>query len=278
MNHFSFNHFCRSPWYGVEPDLPRAIEACARAGFDMFAPDCLSLAAWQAQGRTVEALARHMRDAGLAPGPLAACAMIDGSQQALDQLAGAARMAELLGTALLQVNVTGPDAATRTAAVETACERIAVMGDYRLALEFMPISGLATLAETLEIVARVGENRAGALVDIWHLSHDPGGWDALAGAPLSAIAYVEIDDALPPVGADLMTEMVERRTYAGEGVLEAGRFAELLAARGYAGPVSVEILSRELLAEPVEHFAAKALRTSRALFPPPDSGKWTNCA
>lgn len=266
MIRFSFNHFCRSPWYGVEPDLPRAIEACARAGFDMFAPDCLSLATWQAQGRTVETLARHMRDAAIAPGPLAACAMIDGSAQALDQLAGAARMAELLGTAVLQINVTGPDAPARTAAVEAACERIAAMGDYRLALEFMPLSGLATLAETLEIVARVGEDRAGALVDIWHLSHDPGGWDALVGAALSAIAYIEVDDALPSAGADLMTEMVERRTYPGEGVLEAGRFAGLLAARGYAGPVSVEILSRELLAEPVEDFAAKALRTSRALF------------
>lgn len=276
MIRFSFNHFCRSPWYGVEPDLTRAIEACARAGFDLFAPDCLSLATWQAQGRTLEALARHLRDAGIATGPLAACAMIDGSAQALDQLAGAARMAELLDTALLQVNVTGPDAPARTAAVEAACERIGAMGDYRLALEFMPISGLATLAETLDIVACVGADRAGALVDIWHLSHDPGGWDALASAPLSAIAYVEVDDALPPLGPDLMSEMMDRRTFPGEGVLETRRFADLLMARAYAGPVSVEVLNRARLAESIEDFAAQALDTARALFRPGAPNE--NCA
>jgi sugar phosphate isomerase/epimerase len=263
---FSFNHFCRSPWYGVEPDLPRAIEACARAGFDQFAPDCLSLAAWQAQGRSLQALAKHLRDAGLATGPLAACAMLDGNARALNQLENAAVMAEALGTSLLQVNVTGPSAATRATAVEAACDRLGSLGTYRLALEFMPISGLATLAETLEIIALVGEERAGALVDIWHLAHDPGGWDALAGAPLAAIAYVEVDDALPPVGSDLLHEMMDRRTYPGKGVLESRRFADLLAAKEYDGPVSIEILNRELLGLSIENFAAKALESSRALF------------
>lgn len=148
---FSFNHFCRSPWYGVEPDLPTAIEACASAGFDLFAPDCLSLAAWRAGGRTLEELAQHLRDARIAAGPLAACAMIDGSTEALDQLVQAARMAQVL-----QVNVTGRDRQTRAAAVEAACDHISSFAPLRLALEFMPISGLATLEVTLGIVSRVG--------------------------------------------------------------------------------------------------------------------------
>lgn len=263
---FSFNHFCRSPWYDLASDLPGAIEACASAGFDQFAPDCLSLAGWQEQGGTLAELAPLSRDAGLATGPLAACAMIDGSASALDQLADAARMAEVLGTSILQVNVTGPDAAVRAEAVEAACDMLGACGNFRLALEYMPISGLATLAETLEIVARVGEARAGALVDIWHHAHDPNGWQTLAGAPLSAIAYVEIDDALPPEGDDLLAEMMDRRTFPGEGVLETARFAKLLRERGYDGPVSVEVLNRKLGTEPIDWFAARALETSRSLF------------
>nr|WP_214652171.1 sugar phosphate isomerase/epimerase family protein [Novosphingobium jiangmenense] len=250
----------------MTPDLPGAIKACARAGFDQFAPDCLSLAAWQEQGGTLAELARLLRDAGLATGPLAACAMIDGSAAALDQLAGAARMAEVLGTSILQINVTGPDADLRAAAVEAACDMLGAYGEFRLALEYMPISGLATLAETLEIVARVGEARAGVLVDIWHHAHDPDGWQTLAGAPLGAIAYVEIDDALPPEGEDLLAEMMDRRTFPGEGVLETARFAKLLRERGYDGPVSVEVLNRKLAAEPIGWFATRAIETSRSLF------------
>lgn len=263
---FSFNHFCRSPWYGLTPDLPGAIEACARAGFDQFAPDCLSLAAWQEQGRSLAELARLLRDAGLPSGPLAACAMIDGSACALDRLAVARRMAEVLGTSIMQVNVTGPDATLRAEAVEMACDMLGKDGEFRLALEYMPISGLATLAETLEIVARVGEERAGALVDIWHHSYDPDGWQTLSRAPMSAIAYVEIDDALPPEGEDLLAEMMDRRTFPGQGILDTARFARLLRERGYDGPVSVEVLNRKLAAEPIGWFATRALETSRTLF------------
>lgn len=83
---------------------------------------------------------------------------------------------------------------------------------------------------------------------------------------MSAIAYVEIDDALPPRSPELLGEMMDRRTFPGDGVLETGRFADLLFERGYAGPVSVEILSRDLLQVPIKDFAEKALVTSRALF------------
>ena len=263
---FSFNHFCRSPWYGIEPDLPRAIDAAARAGFALFSPDCLSLAAWQKEGRSLAALTRHARDAGIVIGPLVACAMLDGSAAALDGLIAAGRMAGELGTNVLQVNVTGETPETRGAAVATACDRMDAIGPFRLAIEYMPFSGLATLAETLDIVGQVGEARAGAMVDLWHLSHDPTGWEVLAGAPLTAIAYVEIDDALAPLGTDLMVETTDRRTFPGEGILETQRFADLLCARGYQGPVSVEILSRALIEEPVESFAARAYQTSSALF------------
>lgn len=277
-NALSFNGFCRSPWYGGRADLAASVDAAARAGFDLFAPDCLSLAHWYEDGHSDADLARTMRDAGIACGPLAACALLDGSESALRQLERAAHAAVALGTTLLQVNLAAPTAETRRASVEQACRLLDEIcadasASLRLAIEYMPTSPLATLAETLDIVAHVGAARAGALVDIWHHSHDPAGWETLAAAPLDAIAYVEFDDALPPLADDpaagtiagIMAEMMERRTFPGEGVLPTARFADLVRERGYRGLVSVEVLSREWLDRPLVEFATRC-RQSAARF------------
>jgi sugar phosphate isomerase/epimerase len=232
----------------------------------MFGFDCASLQEWQADGKPLARLAQHLRDAGIAAGPLAACAILDGSKETLELLHAAADVAEALGVRVLQVNVDGATPDARVAAVAAACERVSAIGPYRLAIEYLPFIGLATLAESLSIVAEVGEDKVGVLVDIWHHSHDPDGWTTLATAPLSAIAYIEMDDALPPIGTDQMLETVERRTYPGEGIFETRRFAGMLRGRGYEGPVSVEILNRSLLREPIAVFAEKALQSTRHVF------------
>src|SRR5436190_954095 len=204
--------------------------------------------------------ARSTRKAGspacARSGALAGCGMLDGGEAALGDLRAALHAGEALGARFLQVNVAAPDPAARLEAVERACEAIDGSG-LRLAIEYLPFSPLATLAETLEIVARVGTDLAGALVDIWHHSHDPAGWETLAATPRDAIAYVEFDDALSPVSADLLVETMERRTFPGEGVLEVERFARLLRARGHEGMVSVEVLSRELSQMPLAEFVAR---------------------
>jgi sugar phosphate isomerase/epimerase len=245
MNRLSFNHFARSDWFGCTPDLPGAIGAAANAGFTYFAPDCGSLSSWLIEGHELPELSRHMADAGIACAALAASGMLDGGSSALDGLREAARMGVALGAQFLQVNLAAPDPSSRVAAIRDACAAIDGSG-LKLAIEYLPFTPLRTLAETIKIVGIVGLDRAGALVDIWHHSHDPDGWETLAAAPLDAIAYVEFDDALTPLSSDLLVETMERRTFPGEGVLEVDRFAQLLRSRGYEGIVSVEVLNREL--------------------------------
>lgn len=255
MNPLSFNTFNESPWVGGTGDLRAAVEAAADAGFDLVGPDCPSIEAWLAAGETLPALARQMKDAGIGCRVVAVCGLIDGSAAPLAGLKRAAIHAEALGAEILQVNVAAPDRAGRLAAVAGATELLERTG-LRLALEYMPITPLATLAETLEIVAALGSSRVGALVDIWHHAHDPGGWAALATAPLDAIAYVEFDDARASgAGADLTEETMHNRTFPGAGVLECRRFAEALRARGYAGIVSVEVLDRAWRGLPPADFA-----------------------
>jgi sugar phosphate isomerase/epimerase len=255
MNRLSLNIFNESPWVGGSGDLGAWIEAAAAAGFPLIGPDCPSIEAWLAGGGTLPALAQRMRDAGIGCEVVAVCAMIDGSAAQLAGLQRAASFAEALGARMLQVNVAAPDAHARLEAVATAASLLDSSG-LKLALEYMPFTSLCTLAETLEIVAEVGAARAGALVDIWHHAHDPGGWEALAGAPLDAIAYVEFDDAKAPgQGADLADETMHHRTFPGTGVLDCGRFARACRARGYTGMVSIEVLDRAWRGRPLRDFA-----------------------
>jgi sugar phosphate isomerase/epimerase len=70
--------------------------------------------------------------------------------------------------------------------------------------------------------------------------------------PLDDIAYVRFTDALEPESPRLVRETLHRRALPGEGVLELDRFAGTLLDRGWDGLVSVEVLSAELRALPVD--------------------------
>lgn len=255
LNPLSLNTFNESPWVGGSGDLGAWIDGAAAAGFALIGPDCPSIEAWLGGGRTLPALAQRMRDAGIGCAVVAASALIDGSATQLAGLQRAASFAEALGARMLQVNVAAPDAPARLSAVAKAAALLDRTG-LKLALEYLPFTSLCTLAETLEIVADVGTRRAGALVDIWHHAHDPGGWEALATAPLDAIAYVEFDDAKTPgKGADLADETMQHRTFPGAGVLDCARFAHAWRTRGYTGMVSIEVLDREWRGRPLNDFA-----------------------
>lgn len=266
MTALCLNGFNGSPWLGQREDLGGWIDAAAAAGFAQFAPDCPAIAAWLAAGRTLPQLATRFRDAGVGCGVVTVAALLDGSEQQGPALAFAAAAADALETPMLQVNVAAAGPAAQRAALEQACAQLDGTG-LRLALEYMPTTPLATLADTLALVEAVGPERAGALVDIWHHSCDPDGWDTLATIPLAAIAYAEFDDARPRAGPDLTTEMLHRRTMPGNGVLDCARFAALLAARGYAGMVSVEVLDAEWRGRPVADFARACRETARHFFP-----------
>ncbi|MBU6393005.1 MAG: TIM barrel protein [Sphingomonadales bacterium] len=267
MTNLSINTFNESPWVGGSADLGGWVEGAARAGFSLIGPDAPSLAAWIGAGHSLAALKRQMRDAGIGCGVIAAAALLDGTSAQLDQLLANADHADALGAGMLQVNVAASDAAARVDAVAAAADLLDGR-NLRLAIEYMPISPLATLAETLAIVDAVGRDRAGALVDIWHHTHDPSGWEAIAAAPLEAIAYLEFDDAqAADAAADLTEETMHRRTFPGCGVLDCARFAEVWRAKGYDGFVSVEVLDQAWRGRPIADFARASYLAAAPYWP-----------
>lgn len=134
-------------------------------------------------------------------------------------------------------------------------------------LEHLPGFGLDPLNGAIELARRVGYHRARVLVDIWHVSHSADTWDDVAAMPADALAYVEICDALPPLGTDQGLEMTERRTFSGEGVLDNERFHRIFAERDYDGIVSVEVVNREWRGSDLGAFARRYLASARRLWP-----------
>jgi sugar phosphate isomerase/epimerase len=142
------------------------------------------------------------------------------------------------------------------------CADVVVRAGARLALEMPPVGELNRIGAALDVVRAVGAERAALMVDTFHFSRGRSTWDELESLPLDALAYVQFDDALPPVSDDVMHETMHRRALPGDGDLELGRFASTLLDRGWSGTVSVEVLSEELRKLDIATFARRAHETT----------------
>jgi sugar phosphate isomerase/epimerase len=123
-----------------------------------------------------------------------------------------------------------------------------------MAVEFSPLGPVSSIRDGMEVVQAVngGAGRTSLMIDSWHFCFGESTWTDLAEVPLDDIAYVQFTDALEPESPRLVRETLHRRALPGEGVLELVRFAGTLLDRGWDGLVSVEVLSAELRALPVD--------------------------
>jgi sugar phosphate isomerase/epimerase len=111
--------------------------------------------------------------------------------------------------------------------------------ELRLALEFMPVRAVNSLADAMSLVDSVGYDAAGVVIDALHLHWTGGTVADVAALPPGAIAFVQICDAagaLPP--SDQQLEVARQgRLYPGLGDLP---LADLIAALPADTPLSIE--------------------------------------
>ena len=221
------------------------ISAAGAAGFAS-----VGLAATSATPEVVTLLER----AGVRCLDVLALIVSDDRERTLD---GAGRVAEAASV----VGAPWVLAVFRSSDRETIARAAAIINESgaRMGVEFSPLGTVPTIPDALELVEAAGPERAGVIIDSWHLLHGPTPWDDLAAVPLDRIAYVQFTDGFAPVS---MEETMNRRALPGEGELELERFASTLLERGWDGVVSVEVLSQELRALPVDEFAAQAFRST----------------
>ena len=117
-----------------------------------------------------------------------------------------------------------------------------------MAIEFLPMMPINTIAKTRDLIARAGLSpaTAGVCLDVWHFPHGPNDWPDLEALPLAELAYVQFSDHPPLLSNDLTSATLQRRVVPGEGVLELDRFVAAVQTKGYTGPVAAEVISAEL--------------------------------
>lgn len=127
--------------------------------------------------------------------------------------------------------------------------RLTAMGDLasghgvRLGIEPVSFSPFQTLKQALEVVDRVGPERAGIVLDVWHLWTAGCDWADVARLPPELVVCVQLGDTAPRAG-DTWTDD-DRTELLGDGILPVADAVAAVRTTGFDGVWSVEMLSRQ---------------------------------
>lgn len=153
--------------------------------------------------------------------------------------------AAALGAAHLLVAGNDPEPERLVHTFGAFCE---LAGRYGLTadLEFMPWTDVPDLRRAAEVVAQVGGDRAGVLVDPFHLSRSRSRIADLALVPPAQRHYMQLCDVPATIPAhmdDILAEARAERLFPGEGELD---LVALLRAMPAGIPLSIEVPTRTL--------------------------------
>lgn len=137
------------------------------------------------------------------------------------------------------------------------CDRAAEHGT-RVALEFLPWTGLADLAIAADVVHAAGRPNGGVLIDAWHYFRGHPDPSTLQGLRARDVVAVQLDDADAETVGPLFEDTMFRRRLPGDGTFDLVGLVQALAAIGVDGPYSVEIMSTAEQSLPVEDAARRA--------------------
>jgi sugar phosphate isomerase/epimerase len=178
--------------------------------------------------------------------------------------------AEVLGAATIKVAPEGSDQPVDLARFHADFDALATQAGNagtRVALEFMPMTNLATLQAGVDFVSTVGNRYGGLAVDIWHVHRGGTSYAELERIlPMEYLFVVELDDADEEVVGTLWEDTANHRRLPGKGVFDVPAFIAAIHRVGYRGPWGVEILSEEHRQLPLREGLTRArTATLRAL-------------
>jgi sugar phosphate isomerase/epimerase len=163
----------------------------------------------------------------------------------------------------------GAEVGDFTRPIEYVRDRFAELADRavshgtRVALEPSPFSSIRDLDTALAVVGGAGEG-GGLLFDIWHVTRCGIPFESLSKVPIERIFGVEIDDARREVVGDLWTDTIDNRLLPGDGDFDIAGFVRAIDAAGFAGPISVEVLNKDLRKRPLSEVARLTFSRSKA--------------
>jgi sugar phosphate isomerase/epimerase len=262
--------------------LKERLETAVAGGFSGMTVSPMDLLTWQREGLTTAAIQRACAGAGvrvvaidpltkwtprwepppdLSTDDITFCDFE--TQEVLDLAsefgAGTVSALELLG------NEVEPRAGRR--AFHALCAEADRVG-VRVALEFVPFTGIPDLVSAWELVRDAPPN-GGLVVDVWHLFRGPDperDLELLARLPGGRIFALQLCDAPADAWPDLRAETWTRRRLPGDGAQDVGAVVKAIRMSGAQPLVGPEVLSPETWARsPAELGVVLADATRRAL-------------
>ncbi|MFE7438956.1 sugar phosphate isomerase/epimerase family protein [Streptomyces chartreusis] len=140
------------------------------------------------------------------------------------------------------------------------CDRAAEHG-LLIGFEFLPYSHVRTIGEAWQVVAEAGRPNGGITLDLWHWFRSGAQPRDLADVPASAITTLQMCDVLPEPGPDMTEEARHRRLLPGQGAGDTLGVLRALRQHGVSAPVSVEVFSDDLDAQPATQAARLAFES-----------------
>lgn len=137
------------------------------------------------------------------------------------------------------------------------CDRAAEHG-VLVGFEFLPYSGVRTIGEVWQVVAAADRPNGGIIVDLWHWFRSGAQVTDLADIPASAFTSLQLCDVAAEPGPQMAEESRHGRLLPGAGAGDIQGLLHALRERGIEMPVSVEIFSDDLDAQPAAESARQA--------------------
>ncbi|MEO0492641.1 MAG: sugar phosphate isomerase/epimerase [Actinomycetota bacterium] len=245
--------------------LAESIEAGRAAGFD-----AVGLWGFHVMFGGDEA-ARIVADAGVPVQTIdAALSWVSGpSDEAAAEIDGLLALADQVGADVIHATTLDPEVDLDAAAEGYAqiAGRAEAAGKV-LGLEFLPWTGIPTLAVANRICAHAGP-AAGILLDTWHWVRQPGGPDLelLRSLPGERITSVQLSDVAATSPLEVEQEAMTARLVPGQGVVDFAEVWEALDHIGATPVVAAEVMAADLVAEGPATMAAKVHDACRAVLP-----------
>ncbi|WP_131770211.1 sugar phosphate isomerase/epimerase family protein [Candidatus Protofrankia californiensis] len=141
---------------------------------------------------------------------------------------------------------------------------VATPHGVRLAIEPVTFSPFHALDQALEVIQAVGLDRVGLCLDTWHLWTSGTPWEEVANLDKRLILAVQIGDTQARTGLQWRDD--DRTALPGEGVLPLREAVEAIAATGYDGMWTVEMLSKKHWEWDPDVLALAVLERTKLLF------------
>jgi sugar phosphate isomerase/epimerase len=174
-------------------------------------------------------------------------------------------LADAVGAARVNtIQVAGADADPALVAERLAgvAERASGHG-LTIAFEPRANSAVDSPAAAAALVVAAGRPNLRITLDAYHFHRAGLGPEALDQLDPELVCSVQLNDMLAKAHGSPVEDALEFRLAPGDGVIDLPRWLRALSDRGIAGPVSVEVLSREFNARPLADAARHAMAGAR---------------